>query len=192
MYTFQALSEEDRDLWLNAMDGKEPMFVHPPKPSDANETYLDEAGFNFIAKSFQVLENRGRSLDMGSLDPSSLIPCLKLTLKRFKTLSPEFVSLTRDEHLLRWEGITSNCTNNFRSASPPFFFSVRIEKQLERAGIGIKQRSPCSASDFSNHFTMEHRPVYVLVEWNLFYTCEIAYWNSVSIPNFGSYSLTTC
>ena len=85
MYTFQALSEEDRDLWLNAMDGKEPMFVHPPKPSDANETYLDEAGFNFIAKSFQVLENRGRSLDMGSLDPSSINPCLKLTLKRFKT-----------------------------------------------------------------------------------------------------------
>ena len=59
VYTFQALSEEDRDLWLDAMDGKEPMFVHPPRPSDANQTYLDEAGFNFIAKSFQVLENRG-------------------------------------------------------------------------------------------------------------------------------------
>ena len=133
MYTFQALSEEDRDLWLNAMDGKEPMFVHPPKPSDANETYLDEAGFNFIAKSFQVLENRGRSLDMGSLDPSSINPCLKLTLKRFNTLSPEFVNSTRDEHLLRWEGITPNCTNNFISASPHFFFTLRIEKQLERA-----------------------------------------------------------
>ena len=59
VYTFQALSEEDRDLWLDAMDGKEPMFVHPPRPSDANQTYLDEAGFNFIAKCFQVLENRG-------------------------------------------------------------------------------------------------------------------------------------
>jgi hypothetical protein len=54
------LSEEDRDLWLDAMDGKEPMYVHPPRPSDANQTYLDEAGFNFIAKCFQVLENRGR------------------------------------------------------------------------------------------------------------------------------------
>lgn len=59
VYTFQALSEEDRDLWLDAMDGKEPMYVHPPRPSDANQTYLDEAGFNFIAKCFQVLENRG-------------------------------------------------------------------------------------------------------------------------------------
>jgi hypothetical protein len=59
VFTFQALSEEDRDLWLDAMDGKEPMFVHPPRPSDANQTYLDEAGFNFIAKCFQVLENRG-------------------------------------------------------------------------------------------------------------------------------------
>ena len=25
MYTFQALSEEDRKLWLDAMDGKEPV-----------------------------------------------------------------------------------------------------------------------------------------------------------------------
>ena len=59
VYTFQALSEEDRDLWLDAMDGKEPMYVHPPRPSDANQTYLDESGFIFIAKCFQVLENRG-------------------------------------------------------------------------------------------------------------------------------------
>lgn len=58
-YTFQALSEEDLDLWLDALDGKEPMFVHPPKPSDANQTYLDEAGFNFMNRCTNVLEARG-------------------------------------------------------------------------------------------------------------------------------------
>ena len=60
MYTFQALSEEDCELWLDAMDGKEPMYVHPPKPGNAHHTYLDEAGFTFIAKCFQALENRGK------------------------------------------------------------------------------------------------------------------------------------
>ena len=50
IYTFQALSEEDCELWLDAMDGKEPMYVHPPKPGNAHHTYLDEAGFSFITK----------------------------------------------------------------------------------------------------------------------------------------------
>ena len=59
VYTFQALSEEDCDLWLDAMDGKEPMYVHPPKPGNAHHTYLDEAGFTFVAKCFQTLESRG-------------------------------------------------------------------------------------------------------------------------------------
>ena len=37
VYTFQALSEEDRSLWMDAMDGKEPMYVHAPKPSNAHQ-----------------------------------------------------------------------------------------------------------------------------------------------------------
>ena len=60
VYTFQALSEEDCELWLDAMDGKEPMYVHPPKPGNAHHTYLDEAGFTFVAKCFQTLESRGK------------------------------------------------------------------------------------------------------------------------------------
>ncbi len=59
VYTFQALSEEDLELWLDAMDGKEPMYDHPAKPSDASQTFLDEAGFNFIQRCIQVLEYRG-------------------------------------------------------------------------------------------------------------------------------------
>ena len=60
VYTFQALSEEDQELWLDAMDGKEPMYVHPPKPGNAHHTYLDEAGFSFATKCFQTLEKRGK------------------------------------------------------------------------------------------------------------------------------------
>ena len=42
------------------MDGKEPMYVHPPKPGNAHHTYLDEAGFSFATKCFQTLEKRGK------------------------------------------------------------------------------------------------------------------------------------
>jgi hypothetical protein len=41
------------------MDGKEPMYEHPSKPSDANQTFLDEAGFNFVQRCIGVLEYRG-------------------------------------------------------------------------------------------------------------------------------------
>ena len=50
VYTFQALSEEDCALWMDAMDGKEPMYVNPPKPGNAHHTFLDEAGFAFITR----------------------------------------------------------------------------------------------------------------------------------------------
>ena len=40
VYTFQALSEEDRSLWMDAMDGKEPMYVHAPKPSNAHQVIM--------------------------------------------------------------------------------------------------------------------------------------------------------
>lgn len=56
--TFQALSEDDRHLWLDAMDGKEPTYQTPAKSSE--ETYqLDELGFQFITKCINALESRG-------------------------------------------------------------------------------------------------------------------------------------
>lgn len=58
-HTFQALSEEDLELWLDAMDGKEPMYAHPTRPSDATQTQLDEAGFLFMQRCLAVLEHRG-------------------------------------------------------------------------------------------------------------------------------------
>jgi len=61
VYTLQAQSEEDRSLWLEALDGTEPLYAHTPggKPSNANQTFLDEAGFNFVQDCLTALENRG-------------------------------------------------------------------------------------------------------------------------------------
>ncbi|XP_013084458.2 rho GTPase-activating protein 26-like isoform X3 [Biomphalaria glabrata] len=55
--TFQALSEDDRRLWLDAMDGKEPTYtMHKIKTEDSN---LDDVGFNFIKRSLAAIESRG-------------------------------------------------------------------------------------------------------------------------------------
>ncbi|KAG0714677.1 Rho GTPase-activating protein 10 [Chionoecetes opilio] len=59
-YTLQALCEDDRKLWMDAMDGKEPMYAHPTgPPGSQEETSLDEAGLNFTSKAIAMLESRG-------------------------------------------------------------------------------------------------------------------------------------
>ncbi|KAK0091990.1 hypothetical protein PV326_002407 [Microctonus aethiopoides] len=58
-YTFQALSEEDRKLWMDAMDGKEPTYASQGPSVKPEETVLDENGFAFISKCIATLEDRG-------------------------------------------------------------------------------------------------------------------------------------
>ncbi|XP_065205756.1 rho GTPase-activating protein 26 isoform X2 [Planococcus citri] len=82
VYTFQALSEEDRKLWMDAMDGKEPTYGVPvvnkmPKPE---ERYLDEVGFAFVNKCIEVLESRG-------LDEQGLYRVVGVSSKVSKLLS---------------------------------------------------------------------------------------------------------
>uniref|UniRef100_A0A8D0CJE3 Rho GTPase activating protein 42a n=1 Tax=Scleropages formosus TaxID=113540 RepID=A0A8D0CJE3_SCLFO len=53
--TLQALSESNRRLWLEAMDGKEPVTVYLFVCS----VFLNEAGFNFVKKCIHLVEARG-------------------------------------------------------------------------------------------------------------------------------------
>ena len=65
VYTFQALSDEDRKLWLEAMDGQDP--VHVPgvaslshdSSSKGEECALDDFGFSFVRKCIDFIEDRG-------------------------------------------------------------------------------------------------------------------------------------
>uniref|UniRef100_H2U554 Rho GTPase activating protein 42 n=1 Tax=Takifugu rubripes TaxID=31033 RepID=H2U554_TAKRU len=52
--TLQALSESNRRLWLEAMDGKEPPCSHLVLPA-----FLNEAGFNFVRRCINLVEVRG-------------------------------------------------------------------------------------------------------------------------------------
>ncbi|XP_053187340.1 oligophrenin-1-like [Scomber japonicus] len=55
--TFQALSEGDRKLWMEAMDGKEPIY-HSPIHKQA-EMELNEIGFKFVRKCINYIETKG-------------------------------------------------------------------------------------------------------------------------------------
>ncbi|XP_036379556.1 rho GTPase-activating protein 42-like isoform X2 [Megalops cyprinoides] len=57
--TLQALSESNRRLWLEAMDGKEPIYTLPALLSKKEEMFLNEAGFNFVRKCIHLVEIRG-------------------------------------------------------------------------------------------------------------------------------------
>uniref|UniRef100_A0A671MMQ6 Rho GTPase-activating protein 42-like n=1 Tax=Sinocyclocheilus anshuiensis TaxID=1608454 RepID=A0A671MMQ6_9TELE len=57
--TLQALSESNRRLWLEAMDGKEPVSPEANFLRSSSSACLNEAGFNFVRKCIQLVEVRG-------------------------------------------------------------------------------------------------------------------------------------
>uniref|UniRef100_A0A672QT70 Rho GTPase-activating protein 42-like n=1 Tax=Sinocyclocheilus grahami TaxID=75366 RepID=A0A672QT70_SINGR len=79
--TLQALSESNRRLWLEAMDGKEPV------------TYLNEAGFNFVRKCIQLVELRG-------LNTMGLYRVGGINSKVQKLMTTVFCKLLLSTHLM--------------------------------------------------------------------------------------------
>ncbi|KAJ7407686.1 Rho GTPase-activating protein 26 [Willisornis vidua] len=59
--TMQAFSEEDRKLWMEALDGKEALFINLNKANAKREgsAQLDKIGFTIIKKCISAVETRG-------------------------------------------------------------------------------------------------------------------------------------
>ncbi|XP_018607540.1 rho GTPase-activating protein 26-like isoform X2 [Scleropages formosus] len=57
--TMQALSEEDRRLWMEAMDGREPVYNSNKDSQTDGMAQLDVIGFNIIKKFIHAVETRG-------------------------------------------------------------------------------------------------------------------------------------
>ncbi|XP_073507367.1 rho GTPase-activating protein 26 isoform X1 [Phyllobates terribilis] len=57
--TMQALSEEDRRLWMEAMDGREPVYNSNKDSQSEGSAQLDSIGFSIIRKCIQAVETRG-------------------------------------------------------------------------------------------------------------------------------------
>ncbi|XP_057339824.1 rho GTPase-activating protein 26-like isoform X1 [Microplitis mediator] len=135
IYTFQALSEEDRKLWMDAMDGKEPTYAFQCSPAKSDETILDETGFLFVSKCINALENRG-------LEEQGLYRVVGVASKVNKLLSMGLDKRKLDklnfDDKFEWESktITSALKTYLRTLSEPimtfrFYNSFIIAAKLE-------------------------------------------------------------
>ncbi|XP_028668604.1 rho GTPase-activating protein 26-like isoform X3 [Erpetoichthys calabaricus] len=57
--TMQALSEEDRRLWMEAMDGREPVYNSNKDNQNEGMAQLDSTGFTIIKKFIHAVESQG-------------------------------------------------------------------------------------------------------------------------------------
>ncbi|XP_023266528.1 oligophrenin-1 isoform X3 [Seriola lalandi dorsalis] len=113
--TFQALSEGDRKLWMEAMDGKEPIY-HSPIHKQA-EMELNEIGFKFVRKCINYVETKGVTQEGVYRTVGSNIQVQKLLNAFFDPSHPGDVDL----HSSDWDikTITSALKFYLRSLSEP-------------------------------------------------------------------------
>ncbi|KAM4828198.1 rho GTPase-activating protein 42 isoform 3-T3 [Thomomys bottae] len=115
--TLQAFSEANRKLWLEAMDGKEPIYTLPAIISKKEEMYLNEAGFNFVRKCIQAVEARGITIlglyRIGGVNSK----VQKLMSTTFSPKSPPDIDI--DVELWDNKTITSGLKNYLRCLAEP-------------------------------------------------------------------------
>ncbi|XP_029029424.1 oligophrenin-1-like isoform X2 [Betta splendens] len=113
--TFQALSEGERKLWMEAMDGKEPIY-HSPIHKQA-EMELNEIGFKFVRKCINYIETKALTQEGVYRTVGSNIQVQKLLNAFFDPTNPGDV----DFHSSEWEekAITSALKFYLRSLSEP-------------------------------------------------------------------------
>ncbi|XP_058884251.1 rho GTPase-activating protein 42 isoform X1 [Acipenser ruthenus] len=115
--TLQALSESNRKLWLEAMDGKEPIYTLPAILSKKEEMFLNEAGFNFVKKCIHLVEVRGINTlglyRIGGVNSK----VQKLMNAVFATRAPPDMDIDAD----MWDNktVTSGLKNYLRCLSEP-------------------------------------------------------------------------
>ncbi|KGL84850.1 Rho GTPase-activating protein 42, partial [Tinamus guttatus] len=116
--TLQAFSESNRKLWLEAMDGKEPVRIFLFYFFQFSYTlFLNEAGFNFVRKCIHAVETRGITIlglyRIGGVN--SKVQKLMNTI--FSPKSPPDMDI--DMELWDNKTITSGLKNYLRCLSEP-------------------------------------------------------------------------
>ncbi|XP_057693961.1 rho GTPase-activating protein 42-like isoform X2 [Corythoichthys intestinalis] len=125
--TLQALSESNRRLWLEAMDGKEPIYNLPAILSKREETFLNDAGFNFVRKCITLVESRGINT-MGLYRIGGVNSKVqKLMATVFSSKAPADMDLDPDT----WDNktITSGLKNYLRCLSEPLM-TFKLHKEF--------------------------------------------------------------
>ncbi|XP_078219709.1 oligophrenin-1 isoform X4 [Callithrix jacchus] len=126
--TLQALSEANRRLWMEAMDGKEPIYHSPI--TKQQEMELNEVGFKFVRKCINIIETKGIKTEGLYRTVGSNIQVQKLLNAFFDPKCPGDV----DFHNSDWDikTITSSLKFYLRNLSEPVM-TYRLHKELVSA-----------------------------------------------------------
>ncbi|XP_041657956.1 rho GTPase-activating protein 42 [Cheilinus undulatus] len=128
--TLQALSEANRRLWMEAMDGKEPIYTLPSLLSKKEETFLNEAGLTFVKRCIELVEARGITT-LGLYRTGGVNSKVqRLMTSVFSSMAPTDMQLDADA----WDTktITSGLKNYFRCLAEPLL-TYRLHKEFLKA-----------------------------------------------------------
>ncbi|XP_076024758.1 rho GTPase-activating protein 42 [Genypterus blacodes] len=135
--TLQALSEANRRLWMEAMDGKEPIYTLPSLLSKKEETFLNEAGFTFAKRCIELVETKG-------INTLGLYRTGGVNSKVQRLMTSVFASSAAPDFQLdadTWDNktITSGLKNYYRCLAEPLL-TYRLHKDFIRAAKSDDQK----------------------------------------------------
>uniref|UniRef100_UPI00398F2E82 oligophrenin-1 isoform X2 n=1 Tax=Pristiophorus japonicus TaxID=55135 RepID=UPI00398F2E82 len=126
--TLQALSEANRRLWIEAMDGKEPIYITPnAKPE---EMQLNELGFKFVRRCINAVESKGITTEGVYRTVGSNFQVQKLLTQYFDPNHPGDV----DFQNIEWDikTITSALKHYLRNLEEPVM-TYKLHRELVSA-----------------------------------------------------------
>ncbi|XP_030064811.1 LOW QUALITY PROTEIN: oligophrenin-1 [Microcaecilia unicolor] len=123
--TLQALSEANRRLWMEAMDGKEPIYHSPITKREQME--LNEVGFKFVRRCINAVETTGMSSEGVYRTVGSNIQVQKLLNAFFDPQCPGDVDLQSGDWDIK--AVTSSLKFYLRSLSEPVM-TYRLHREL--------------------------------------------------------------
>ncbi|XP_035240912.1 rho GTPase-activating protein 42-like isoform X2 [Anguilla anguilla] len=180
--TLQALSESNRRLWLEAMDGKEPIYNLPAILSKKEETFLNEAGFNFVKKCISLVEDRG-------INTMGLYRIGGVNSKVQKLMTAVFAKSAPDEDLDPevWDNktITSGLKDYLRCLSEPLM-TYRLHKDFITAVKSDDQNQRvCSVHALVHKLPEKNKEMLELLIRHLVRVSTHSQSNMMSVANLG-------
>ncbi|KAM4695635.1 oligophrenin-1 [Rhinophrynus dorsalis] len=179
--TLQALSENNRRLWIEAMDGKEPIYHSPITKRDEME--LNEVGFRFVRKCINAVEATGITSEGVYRTVGSNIQVQKLLNSFFDPKCPGNVDLQSSDCDIKT--VTSSLKFYLRNLSEPVM-TYKLHRDLVQAAKSENLDYRLGAIHCLVYRLPEnHREMLELIIRHLARVCEYSKENLMSPSNMG-------
>ncbi|PIO37357.1 hypothetical protein AB205_0036530, partial [Aquarana catesbeiana] len=179
--TFQAFSETNRRLWIEAMDGKEPIYHSPITKRDEME--LNEVGFRFVRKCINAVESTGMTTEGVYRTVGSNIQVQKLLNAFFDTKCPGNIDLQSSDCDIKT--VTSALKFYLRNLSEPVM-TYKLHRELVSAAKSENLDYRLGAIHCLVYSLPDnHREMLELIIRHLSRVCEYSKENLMSTSNMG-------